>query len=169
MPFYCDDISALAKSLRKQLQHAGSFPSHVDMLNMLAKAVGSQNFQQLHAKQILPQQPCLTLPIPASLTPFINTDYVMHTWPAKYRIQQQILWFFWCRFQYQQTYTEQQVNDTLKDCLAFDDFALIRRELCNQKLLKRTDDGRQYWRASAKPPEPLALLTDFWPLQRESK
>lgn len=168
-PFSCDDISALAKSLRKQLQQHESFPSHVEMLNILAKASGLQNFQQLrqqHAEQLLSAQPELSVPIPKRLKPFMSSDYIMHSWPAKYAIQQQSLWFFWCRFQYQQSYTEQQVNGILSDyldSLDFKDFALIRRELCNHKLLKRTDDGGTYWRASATTPEGFEPLADFWP------
>ncbi len=164
-PFSCDDTSALAKSLRKQLQQHETFPSHVEMLNILAKAIGLQNFQQLrqqHAEQSSPTS-CLSVPIPKRLMPFVSADYIMRTWPAKYAIQQQSLWFFWCRFQYQQSYSERQVNDILKGFLDFEDFALIRRELCNHKLLKRTDDGRFYWRASATPPEGFEPLADYWP------
>ena len=167
-PFSCDDISALAKSLRKQLQQHESFPSHVEMLNILAKAKGLQNFQQLrqqHEELLLSLQPKLSVPIPKKLKPFMSADYVMQGWPAKYAIQQLSLWFFWCRFQYQQSYSEQQVNDILIDYLDFKDFALIRRELCNHKLLKRTDDGRTYWRASAIPPEGFEPLADVWPSQ----
>ncbi|WP_394147023.1 DUF2087 domain-containing protein [Shewanella atlantica] len=172
-PFSCDDISALAKSLRKQLQQHETFPSHVEMLNMLAKATGLQNYQQLrqqHGEQ-LSSQSTLSAPIPKRLMPFMSADYIMHSWPSKYAIQQQSLWFFWCRFQYQQSYSERQVNEILKDFLDFGDFALIRRELCNHKLLKRTDDGRTYWRASATPPEGLETLADFWPgqLQRDGR
>ncbi|MEC4727644.1 DUF2087 domain-containing protein [Shewanella sp. D64] len=173
-PFSCDDISALAKSLRKQLQQHESFPSHVEMLNILAKACGLQNFQQLrqqHAEQLLSAQPELTVPIPKRLKPFMRSDYIMHSWPAKYAIQQLSLWFFWCRFQYLQSYSEQQVNGILSDyldSLDFKDFALIRRELCNHKLLKRTDDGRTYWRASATPAEGFEPLADFWPSQLQS-
>lgn len=169
IPFSCDDISALAKSLRKQLQCHESFPSHVEMLNILAKATGLQNFQQLrqqHVEQSSFAQPNLSMAIPKCLMPFMDTEYIMHTWPAKYSTQKKSLWFFWCRFQYQQSYSEQQVNDILKNFLAFDDFALIRRELCNHKLLKRTDDGRNYWRSSAKPPEGFEPLSDYWCFDR---
>ena len=82
-PFSCDDISALAKSLRKQLQQHESFPSHVEMLNILAKASGLQNFQQLrqqHVEQLLSEQPELSVPIPKRLKPFMSSDYIMHSW-----------------------------------------------------------------------------------------
>jgi hypothetical protein len=169
IPFRSDDISALAKSLRKQLQSCDSFPSHVDMLNILAKAAGYANFQQLReitsteALSAAPARDRLEIAVPARLKPFMSQDYVLRAWPVKRAIQDLSLWFFWCRFQYQKNYTESQVNQVIQGFLGFTDFALIRRELCNHKLLKRTDDGRHYWRAAAKPPTELHLLADVWP------
>ncbi|NMH64993.1 DUF2087 domain-containing protein [Shewanella salipaludis] len=167
IPFSCDDISALAKSLRKQLQSCDSFPSHVDMLNILAKATGYANFQQLRqateAMSAAAEREQLDIAIPAKLKPFMTQDYILRAWPVKRALQDLSLWFFWCRFQYQQAYGESEVNEVIKGFLGFADFALIRRELCNHKLLKRTDDGRHYWRAAAKPPAELHLLADVWP------
>lgn len=42
--YYHDDISALAKSLKKQLDSHGRIPGHNQLLHMLAKASGSQNY-----------------------------------------------------------------------------------------------------------------------------
>ena len=50
LPFAVDDISALARSLRAQLAARTDPPGHVDMLNMLARAAGSRNFQQFRAR-----------------------------------------------------------------------------------------------------------------------
>ena len=164
-PYNCTDISALAKSLRKQLMSCESFPSHVEMLNILARANGYRNFQ--HLKNQAPETTAnarqLDVAIPRKLQPFMAKDYVLHAWPVKFSIQKLCFWFFACRFQYQQQYTEQEINEVISRFISFDDFALIRRELCNHKLLKRTDDGRHYWRAAATPPEEFAPLADYWP------
>lgn len=167
IPFNCDDVSALAKSLRKQLQQHEKLPTHVELLTILAKSIGLQNYQQLrqqHVEQLPSSLPSLCIPLPKQLTPFMSNDYILHTWPAKYSNQTLLLWFFGCRFQYQQTYSEQQVNEIIKRTLNFEDFALIRRELCNHKLLKRTDNGHNYWRAAANPPQSLKSLADYWPI-----
>ncbi|WP_374471334.1 hypothetical protein [Phenylobacterium sp.] len=50
IPFAAADISALAKSLRGQLLNRKSLPSHVEMLNMLARAAGHRNYQHLRAQ-----------------------------------------------------------------------------------------------------------------------
>ena len=51
-PFYASDISSLARSLHTQLSAYGHTPGHVDLLNMLARAVGSRNFQHFRAQAI---------------------------------------------------------------------------------------------------------------------
>ena len=49
-PFFASDISALARSLHNQLAGSGRIPGHVELLNMLARAVGSRNFQHFRAQ-----------------------------------------------------------------------------------------------------------------------
>jgi hypothetical protein len=44
-PFYHEDISVLAKSLKSQLTTLGKSPGHVELLNMLARTTGHQNYQ----------------------------------------------------------------------------------------------------------------------------
>jgi hypothetical protein len=39
-PFYANDISELARSLRSQLAACDHTPGHVELLNMLARAEG---------------------------------------------------------------------------------------------------------------------------------
>jgi hypothetical protein len=48
--FASADVSALARSLREQLTAHRETPSHVQLLNMLAKANGYRNFQHLKAE-----------------------------------------------------------------------------------------------------------------------
>jgi len=47
-------------------------------------------------------------------------------------------------FEVDKKYTEKEVNEILKK--VYSDFILIRRSLIESYMLKRTDDGRQYWR-----------------------
>lgn len=165
--FACADISTLAKSLRKQLMSCDSFPSQVEMLNILAKANGYTNYQHLRDEALEAESAVsrLDVAIPQKLRPFMTEDYILHAWPAKYSIQTLSLWFFACRFQYQKRYSEREINEIISRFIdvEFGDFARIRRELCNLKMLKRTDDGRDYWRASTTPPEELKTLADYWP------
>ena len=52
LPFYAGDISELARSLHKQLAASGHAPGHLELLNMLARAAGSRNFQHFRAKMV---------------------------------------------------------------------------------------------------------------------
>ncbi len=40
LPLIISDVSALSRNLRRQLEEAERIPSHVEMLNLLAKAGG---------------------------------------------------------------------------------------------------------------------------------
>ncbi len=164
IPFASADLSALAKSLRKQLMSCESFPSHVEMLNILARANGYSNYQHLKqdAEPVNDAGSGLSVEVPRKLQPFMSSDYVLHSWPVKYSLQKLSLWFFACRFQYQRRYSEREVNEIISRYEDFGDFARIRRELCNQKLLGRTIDGRDYWRTNATPPDELKPLADYW-------
>lgn len=42
-------------------------------------------------------------------------------------------------------YTEREVNEIIKEAIAFSDVELIRRELFQYKMLGRLRDGSQYW------------------------
>ena len=49
-PFAAQDVSALAKSLTRELEACDGKPGHVQLLNMLTRAVGYRNFQHFRAQ-----------------------------------------------------------------------------------------------------------------------
>ena len=49
-------------------------------------------------------------------------------------------------FEYERKYTEKEVNEIIKQNIAFSDIELIRREMFQLKLLGRLRDGSAYWR-----------------------
>ena len=49
-------------------------------------------------------------------------------------------------FEYKRKYTEKEVNEIIKQNIAFSDIELIRREMFQLKLLGRLRDGSAYWR-----------------------
>lgn len=42
-------------------------------------------------------------------------------------------------------YTEKEVNEIIRDSIAFGDIELIRREMFQYKLIGRLKDGSEYW------------------------
>lgn len=170
LPFHCEDISALARSLNAQLTHADSRPGHVELLNMLARGGGYRNFQhfraQFAARAQLEQTPAVPDPEPPvdyvrirRLVRFFDGERRMIRWPGKLGQQQTCLWVVWSRIPAGQTLSEPQINARLQDVHLFGDHALLRRRLCDDGLVTRTRDGREYRRVERRPPsDALALI-----------
>ncbi len=54
LPFFVGDVSAFTRSLRRGLEGLDRAPSHVEMLNLVAKAGGYRNFQHFKAASVSP-------------------------------------------------------------------------------------------------------------------
>lgn len=81
-------------------------------------------------------------------------------WPARRADQILVLWVLWSRLPSDTRFSEQEVNSMLRDWNRFEDFALLRRELVDLDLLRRTPDGRIYRRVENDPPEDALMLFD---------
>lgn len=69
------------------------------------------------------------------------------------------LWVMWSRLPARARLTEKEINHILMHNHLFADHALLRRELVDRKMVRRTADGRSYQRNEVQPsPEALALL-----------
>jgi hypothetical protein len=166
IPFAADDVSALALSLRRQLADCGHVPGHVEFLNMLARAVGRRNFQHLRAQAVAHDR--LGRVVPPS--PPVDHRRVMRTsrhfdergrlvrWPGKASERQLCLWALWSRIPARTVFTEPQVNAMLDAGHLFGDYAVLRRGLCDDGLVSRTIDGREYRRVERRPPVEAAAL-----------
>lgn len=166
-PFVADDISALARSLGRELEAADARPGHVQLLNMLARAVGYRNFQHFRAQQDararLEDAPAAEEPVDHLKVERVANHFddagVMIRWPSKVSQQRLCLWVLWSRLPAGVVLTERQVNDLLRDAHSFGDHALLRRELFGAGLVTRTQDCREYRKVGQRPPpDALALL-----------
>ncbi|MDR3045480.1 MAG: DUF2087 domain-containing protein [Desulfovibrio sp.] len=146
--------------------------SHVQLLNMLVRAVGYRNFQHYRA-QFAAQERLERLAAPESAAPeepvdlrrveraarHFGPDGLLARWPGKVSLQRLCLWWVWSRLPAGQMLTGTQMDDALRACHHFGDHALLRRWLCDLGMATRTPDGRQYRRVEQRPPqEALALL-----------
>ena len=166
IPFISNDISALARSLRQQLGALEQTPSHVEMLNILSRANGHQNFQHLRAdaeaKSRLtaqaPAEPVDHTRVEKVLRHFDN-DGNMLRWPGKTSHQDLCLWVIWSRIPADQRFSERELNQFIIDAHHFGDHAILRRSLVEAGMLARTPDGRIYRRIEKRPdPDAAALL-----------
>lgn len=171
LPFFTDDVSTFARALRRELaqsdQEKATAPGHLTLLNMVARAGGYQNFQHFRAQAAARER--LDSPQPVAET----ADYVMvgriaryfdelgrfTRWPGKFSHRLPCLWVLWSRLEPRRVYTEAEINRALDEQHLFGDYALLRRDLCDQGLMTRTPDGREYRRVEQTPPATaLALI-----------
>lgn len=171
-PFQSNDISLLARSLVKQWETETTSPTHLQMLNMLARAVGFENFQHWRAEAIVPPAAApspasIDLPPAAAPTAQLDTPRLLRyfdeqgrlsRWPGKFSHQLPCLWPIWARIPARQTFSEREVNEWIKAGESMGDHVLLRRELVNYKLLARTQDGREYRRVEQPLPAEVAVL-----------
>jgi hypothetical protein len=170
--FAVSDISALAKSLRSQWMGRETPPGHVELLNMLARAAGHRNFQQLRAaasgQQVdafpagaseAAEQPSIDPRRLEKAARHFGENGVLLRWPNRLGLQRLCLWALWAAFPPRQVLQEGAVNAFLNLRHSFGDPALLRRSLCSQGLLTRTRDGSEYRRIEQEPPlEARALI-----------
>lgn len=171
LPFHSEDISALARSLKGQLASCNEPPSHLELLNMLAKAGGYRNFQHYRAEisaRDLPETRPEPVPVPAPepvdaappvdaarmrrLERLFDAGGRLTLWPSKRSHQELCLWVIWSKLPARKVMTEKEVNQVLKDNHLFGDHPLLRRWLCDYGMLDRTRDGREYRRIEKRPP-----------------
>ena len=163
-PFYASDISALARSLHSQLAGRVEMPGHVEMLNMLARAVGSRNFQHFRAQLVAEKRLLSARDVAAPvdyvelqrLARYFDANGRLVRWPTKFSHQEPCLWVLWSKIHARKSFSEREMNDLLLANHKFEDPALLRRELKERRMVTRTLDGREYRRLERKPP-PAAL------------
>lgn len=167
VPLHAPDISALAKSLKKQLDARPAddtpVPGHLELLNMLARAAGHRNYQAFKAAPApeaapptVPDAPtpmelaALSQTVRKTLMQFDAAGRLVRL-PNKFSVQQMAMWAMWTRFVVRRKYTEKEVNQILNAHHTFGDPATLRRELVNMKLLSRKSDCSQYWKEPQRP------------------
>ncbi|CCG09750.1 DUF2087 domain-containing protein [Pararhodospirillum photometricum] len=160
--FECSDISALARSLREQIQACPHTPGHVEVLTMLARATGWRNFQHFRAhaqrREVAPG-PAIIPERLIRLRRFFDAEGRLVRWPPKEHQRVLCLWILWSRLPRGHSFTEKEMTLWLADHHTFSDPALLRRWLVDWRLMRRTPDGRDYRRIEqAPPPEALAAI-----------
>lgn len=89
---------------------------------------------------------------------FDETGRLMR-WPGKASHRPDCLWVLWSRLPAGAVMHEREVNERLAAEHLFGDHALLRRELVDTGLMRRTYDGREYRRIEqAPPPEAVELI-----------
>ncbi|MGA4635433.1 DUF2087 domain-containing protein [Pseudomonas solani] len=163
IPFATDDMSALARSLVRQLEERERPPGHVEMLNLLARARGFRSFQALRASQAAERQ--LSQPPAGDVVDYVLVRRLLRyfdeqgrlrTWPGKHSHRRPCLWMTWMALPPRTAMSEREVDGHIREVASLGDHVLLRRELVDAGWLVRTPDGREYRRVELRP-EPLAM------------
>lgn len=166
LPFAAPDISALAKTLSREIKALDAPPGHVQILNILARATGHRNYQALKAQHDAGERLAAPPVVEAvdnrmveRTARYFDAAGKLVSWPSKVSQQRLCLWVMWSRLPAETTLNERQISDRLKAEHLFGDPAILRRDMVGQDLLTRTDDGSIYRRTERRPPpEALALI-----------
>lgn len=167
LPLHAEDISAFARSLGSQLAARGDSPSHLELLNMLARSGGFKNFQHLRAlaKPVRLESAAPVVVVSAErlkrLARLFDGEGRLVRWPSKRGMEASCLWVVWSRVPARQDMSEQELREHLAGAHLFGDHALLRRGLCDLGLMTRTPDGRVYRRVEAKPSAEGAALLEL--------
>ena len=183
VPLSTPDVSAFTKTLKSFLderQAAGkALPSHVELLNLLARAAGLRNFATLKActlgaaPRVAPPSPAavpsesavdrstLSATVRKALLQFDESGRLVRL-PNKLSVQQMAMWALWTQFAARRRYTEKDVNAILNAHHTFGDQATLRRELINMKLLGRKSDCSEYWKEAHRPTQEVQAFLQAW-------
>lgn len=175
LPLYSSDISAFARSLNHQIGDTGRQPSHLELLNMLARSAGYRNFQHLRAQlaasdqlQAPEVQPQVDFEKIRRLARYFDAHGLLARWPAKQSSRDMCLWVLWSRIPPRQALSEHQFNVLLNANHLFKDPALLRRDLYDGGFVRRTPDCREYRRVEKRPPEEARELVRMLEARREA-
>ena len=83
--------------------------------------------------------------LPRALRPFVRDDGRLSQWPTRQKTQRMAAALMATRFLPDRVYTEREVNELLMDAHTFEDWAILRRMLCDWGFLDREGDGSRYW------------------------
>jgi hypothetical protein len=174
LPLHAGDISAFARSLNHQIAESEHAPSHVQLLNMLARSAGFRNYQHFRAQaearerieSYEPPQPAVDYVEIQRLARYFDAKGRLQQWPAKLTQRIQCLWVLWSRIPARKVFSENELNQLLKGNHQFGDPALLRRELFDNRMVSRTADCREYRRIERRPPPEAVALIHHLELRR---
>lgn len=171
-PLHVQDLSHFSRALARSLAGREAMPGHVELQNLIARAAGYANLQELKARPVPPREAVET-PTPATLSANarralgqFDAQGRLMRWPTKYSIQCLALWPLWTRFEAKRHYTEREVNAILRAANAFGDHVTLRRELINHRLLAREADCSVYWKLPARPDAETRTMLSAWRASR---
>lgn len=157
IPLHADDMTVFTRALSQQLGDAS--PSHLTLMNMIARAAGFQNVQHMRAASAAARR--LDNQTDDRVDDARSVERTLHQfdefgrlrqWPSRRSIQTLALWALWATLPANQALDERKVNDHFAGEHLFGDAATLRRTMISCGMLSRKRDGTDYRRIEQKPP-----------------
>ncbi|QRN98152.1 DUF2087 domain-containing protein [Archangium violaceum] len=80
------------------------------------------------------------------LSHYLDAEGRLKGWPSKRTDQLEALHYLAARLPEGTEWSERELNDLLKALHTFSDWALLRRDLYDARIIDRSPDGRRYWK-----------------------
>ena len=163
VPLQIDDLSRFARTLASELDDP---PSHLTLMNMLARSAGYRNFQHLRADAVAQNrldtpkadaEPIDHRRVEKALGHFDDLGR-LERWPSRNAMQKLVVWVFWADLEVGESLSEAEVNDRFDEQHRFRDPATIRRMLVGLGRVARERDGSSYTRVETPVPAEAAEL-----------
>ncbi|AXI45492.1 hypothetical protein C1J03_05235 [Sulfitobacter sp. SK012] len=159
IPFTAPDITVVARNLSQHLSDPAKVPTHLNLMNMLARSAGFRNYQHLRAAHAAearlneaPAPPAIDHHLlERTLHQFDNAGQMIR-WSSRRTVRDLCLWQFWSILPAGRMMHEKEVNAAINAHHLFGDPAQLRRSLIEISLLTRKIDGSDYRRVETKPP-----------------
>jgi hypothetical protein len=169
LPLQTGDLSDFARGLARQLGDAS--PSHLSLMNMLARSAGFRNVQHLRACRAAERR--LEKRVEQTPTDHRLVERALHQfdpygrlvqWPSRQSVQTLALWALWAALPAGALVREQDINKVILQEHCFADPATLRRTMISAGLLTRKTDGTEYRRIEREPPseaiELIGIITE---------
>lgn len=157
VPLRANDMTTFTRALSRQLGETS--PSHLTLMNMVARAAGFQNLQHMRAASAAAKRleaaaddvVADARAVERALHQFDRAGRLLR-WPSKRAVQTLALWAMWAALPANRSLTERTVNDIFEEEHHFRDPATLRRSMVACGLLTRRRDGTDYRRVEQTPP-----------------
>lgn len=174
LPLHAEDMTVFTRALSRQLGDAS--PSHLALMNMIARAAGFQNVQHMRAASAAARR--LGNQTDDSIVDSRSVERTLHQfdefgrlrqWPSRRSIQTLALWALWATLPANQLLDERKVNDHFADEHLFEDPATLRRTMISCGLLSRKRDGTDYRRIEQQPPAEAKAVIHALSVRRRAR
>lgn len=156
IPLSAEDLTGFVRALARQLGQTS--PSHLTLMNMVARAAGFQNVQHMRAASAARRrQDAKVEQVPPDMRAVERALHLfdargrLRQWPAKRAVQTLSLWAIWSVLPARVSLDEREINVRLRAAHCFNDPATLRRTMISCGLLTRQRDGSDYRRVEQEP------------------